>query len=76
MSRLKDLFKKSTNESAKTEEINEAQFGSSVPEGLWVKCPKCGAPLVTRIAKLYDLEDNLMLHPKAHCSKCSCHITE
>lgn len=26
MSRLKDLFKKSTNESAKTEEINEAQF--------------------------------------------------
>ena len=42
MSRLKDLFKKSTNESAKTEEINEAQFGPSVPEGLWVKCPKCG----------------------------------
>ena len=33
MSRLKDLFKKSTNESAKTEEINEAQFGPSVPEG-------------------------------------------
>ena len=31
MSRLKDLFKKSTNESAKTEEINEAQFGPSVP---------------------------------------------
>ena len=30
MSRLKDLFKKSTNESAKTEEINEAQFGPSV----------------------------------------------
>ena len=37
-------------------------------EGL--KCPKCGAPLVTRIAKMYDLEDNLMLHPKAHCTKC------
>lgn len=33
-------------------------------------CPKCGSPLVTRIAKMYDLEDNLMLHPKAHCSKC------
>ncbi len=41
-----------------------------------LKCPKCGAPLVTRIARLYDLEDNLMLHPKAHCSKCSFHITE
>ncbi|MBP3820234.1 hypothetical protein J6G99_01150 [bacterium] len=35
-----------------------------------LKCPKCGAPLVTRVAKLYDLEDNLILHPKAHCTKC------
>lgn len=35
-----------------------------------LKCPRCGADLVTRIAKMYDLEDNLMLHPKAHCSKC------
>lgn len=41
-----------------------------------LKCPRCGAPLVTRIAKLYDLEDNLMLHPKAHCSKCAFHITD
>ncbi len=35
-----------------------------------LRCPKCGAPLVTRIARMYDLEDNLMLHPKAHCTKC------
>ena len=35
-----------------------------------LKCPKCGSPLVTRIAKMYDLEDNLILHPKAHCTKC------
>ena len=33
-------------------------------------CPNCGSNLITRIAKLYDLEDNLMLHPKARCSKC------
>ncbi len=33
-------------------------------------CPKCGSPLITRIAKMYDLEDNLMLHPKARCTKC------
>lgn len=39
-----------------------------------LKCPICGAPLVTRIQKLYDLEDNLMLHPKAHCTKCSFQI--
>ena len=35
-----------------------------------LKCPKCGAPLITRVAKMYDLEDNLVLHPKAHCTKC------
>ena len=39
-----------------------------------LKCPKCGAALVTRIAKMYDLEDNLMLHPKAHCTKCAFQI--
>lgn len=59
MSRLKDLFKKSTNESAKTEEINEAQFGPSVPEGLWVKCPKCGELLYKE-----DVVKNQLCLPK------------
>lgn len=40
-----------------------------------LKCPVCDAPLVTRIQKLYDLEDNLTVHPKAHCTKCSFQIT-
>ncbi len=35
-----------------------------------LKCPMCGEPLITRIAKMYDLEDNLILEPKAHCVKC------
>ncbi len=35
-----------------------------------LRCPKCDAPLITKIKKMYDLEDNLVLHPKAHCSKC------
>lgn len=35
-----------------------------------LKCPKCGAPLETKISRMYDLEDNLVLHPKAHCTKC------
>jgi transcriptional regulator with XRE-family HTH domain len=39
-----------------------------------LKCPRCGAPLVTKIEKMYDLEDNLVLHPKAHCSKCQFQI--
>lgn len=40
-----------------------------------LKCPICGADLITRIAKMYDLEDNLVLEPKAHCSKCSFQIS-
>jgi len=34
------------------------------------KCPMCGAELICRIAEMYDLEDKLILHPKAHCPKC------
>jgi len=35
-----------------------------------LRCPMCGEPLVTRIARMYDIEDNLVLEPKAHCVKC------
>lgn len=35
-----------------------------------LRCPICGEPLITRIAKMYDIEDNLVLQPKAHCVKC------
>lgn len=35
-----------------------------------IQCPNCGEKLIYRIAKLYDLEDNLILRPKARCSKC------
>ena len=41
-----------------------------------LKCPMCGEPLVTRIARMYDLEDNLVLQPKAHCVKCVFQIKE
>ena len=41
-----------------------------------LRCPMCGEPLVTRIAKMYDLEDNLVLQPKAHCVKCVFQIKE
>lgn len=40
-----------------------------------LKCPVCGASLVTKVERMYDLEDNLVLHPKAHCSKCVFQIT-
>ena len=35
-----------------------------------IRCPICNEKLITRVAKLYDLEDNLVLRPKARCSKC------
>ena len=41
-----------------------------------LKCPICGEPLITRIAKMYDLEDDLVLQPKAHCVKCIFQIKE
>ena len=34
------------------------------------KCPVCGAKLICRVAIMYDLEDNMVKHPKARCSKC------
>lgn len=33
-------------------------------------CPVCKSRLITRVARMYDLEDNLVLHPKARCTKC------
>lgn len=41
-----------------------------------LKCPICGEPLITRIARMHDLEDNLVLQPKAHCVKCIFQIKE
>lgn len=35
-----------------------------------LRCPSCGSKLQTRVARMYDLEDNLVLTPKAHCVKC------
>ena len=41
-----------------------------------LKCPMCGEPLITRIARMQDLEDNIVLQPKAHCVKCVFQIKE
>lgn len=39
-----------------------------------LRCPICSAKLVTKVARLIDLENNIALHPKANCSKCSFQI--
>lgn len=33
-------------------------------------CPVCGSELICRVAVMQDLEDNIVKHPKARCSKC------
>lgn len=53
-----------------SEEKIEAIKNSILQRKTNLKCPLCGEPLVTRIAKAYDLEDNLICLPKAHCVKC------
>lgn len=50
--------------------IREAILLNSQNPNFTINCPLCGEKLITRIAKLYDLEDNLVLRPKARCSKC------
>lgn len=39
-----------------------------------LRCPICSSKLITKIVKLIDLENNIALHPKAQCSKCSFQI--
>ena len=41
-----------------------------------LRCPLCGEPLITRIAKMHDLEDNVVHQAKAHCCKCVFQIKE
>lgn len=60
----------------KMEEIRELILLNSVNPNFKINCPNCGAQLVTRIAKLYDLEDNLILRPKARCTKCPFQLTD
>lgn len=68
-SQIKELEKRFDNEFV-SEEIIESLKKRILEGEENLICPKCKSLLITRIAKLYDLEDNLMLHPKARCSKC------
>jgi len=60
----------------KMDSIREMILLNSQNPNFVIECPICGEKLITRIAKLYDLEDNLVLHPKARCSKCPFQLTE
>ena len=62
--------------SSKSDEIREQILLNASNPNFEIKCPVCGSKLITRIAKLYDLEDNLILRPKARCSKCPYQLTD
>ena len=66
---IKELEKSFDNEFV-SEEIMEILKEKILDGEKDLICPKCKSLLIIRIAKMYDLEDNLMLHPKARCSKC------
>ena len=61
---------------SKMDEIRETILLNSNNPHLEIKCPICGSNLSYRIAKLYDLEDNLVLRPKARCTKCPFQLTD
>ena len=56
--------------SSSMDSVREMILLHSTDPNFVINCPVCGEKLITRIAKLYDLEDNLVLRPKAKCSKC------
>ncbi len=60
MAKLKNLFKKTNYISiGRGAEEKQTAKAPSVPEGLWVKCPKCGEPLYKE-----DVRENFYVCPK------------
>ncbi len=60
MAKLKNLFKKTNYISiGRNVEEKQEQKTPSVPEGLWVKCPKCGEPIYKE-----DVRENFYVCPK------------
>lgn len=68
-------YEKDFNISVTSDEIIESLKELILNGAGGLKCPLCGSDLVTKVERMYDLEDNLVLHPKAHCSKCVFQIT-
>lgn len=66
------MYEKPSLEDFKLDFMTEDYMKQAILEGNTdnLCCPSCGSKLHTRVAKMYDLEDNLVLTPKAHCSKC------
>lgn len=70
-----DFHFANTQSGADIEDMKNLIIENEGNKGFALLCPVCGNRLITRVARMYDLEDNLMLHPKARCSKCPFQIT-
>ena len=66
------MYEKAPLEDFKLDFQTEDYMKQAILEGNTdnLRCPSCGSKLETRVARMYDLEDNLVLTPKAHCTKC------
>lgn len=67
---LEKLPKSSEKDFVVANEIEELRL-RILHEGLkGHKCPVCREDLVCRVSVMYDVENNVINHPKAACSKC------
>jgi len=64
------VFEKQFDDNVPAEELIEILKISILDGEKSLKCPQCAEDLICHIEKMYDLEDNLVRHPKARCSKC------
>lgn len=64
------VFEKHFDDNLPAEELVQILKISILDGEKDLKCPQCSAELICRVEKMYDLEDNLIRHPKARCSKC------
>jgi len=67
---IKEYEKSPDDRAVSLEAIENIKVMVLAGETAGVKCPACGAKLICRVAEMYDMEDNLVKHPKARCSVC------
>lgn len=68
---LKQYEKSFTTEFVSNDEISENIKQKILANDIEdLLCPVCESKMVTKIERMYDLEDNLVLLPKAHCTRC------
>jgi len=68
--KLKEFEKQEEDQNEVPEYINQIRVMILAGETTGLKCPVCQSELICKIEEMYDLDDELVRHPKARCSKC------